>query len=30
MLCGDRDETIHYIISERIKLAQNVYKARHD
>ena len=28
-LCGDRDETINHIISERSKLAQE-YKARHD
>ena len=29
-LCGDRDETINYIISEYSKLAQKEYKARHD
>ena len=29
-LCGDRDETINYIISECSKLAQKEYKARHD
>ena len=29
-LCGDRDETINHIISERSKLAQQEYKARHD
>ena len=29
-LCGDRDETISYIISECSKLAQKEYKARHD
>ena len=29
-LCGDRDETINYIISECSKLAQKKYKARHD
>ena len=29
-LCGDRDETINYIISECSKLAQREYKARHD
>ena len=29
-LCGDWDETINYIISERSKLAQKEYKARHD
>ena len=29
-LCGDRDETIHHIISECSKLAQKEYKARHD
>ena len=29
-LCGDRDETINYIISECGKLAQKEYKARHD
>ena len=28
--CGDRDETINYIISECSKLAQREYKARHD
>ena len=28
-LCGDRDETINYIISECSKLAQREYKARH-
>ena len=28
--CGDRDETINHIISECSKLAQRVYKARHD
>ena len=30
MLCGDRDETINYIISEYSKLAENKYKTRHD
>ena len=29
-LCGDRDETFNHIISECSKLAQRVYKARHD
>ena len=29
-LCGDRDETINYIISECSKLAQREYKARQD
>ena len=29
-LCGDRDETINYIISECSKLAQKEYKTRHD
>ena len=29
-LCGDRDETINYIISECNKLAQKEYKTRHD
>ena len=29
-LCGDRDETINQIISERSKLAQKEYKTRHD
>ena len=29
-LCGDRDETINHIISERSKLAQKENKARHD
>ena len=29
-LCGDRDETISYIISECCKLAQMEYKAIHD
>ena len=29
-LCGDRDETINHIISERSKLAQKEYKTRHD
>ena len=29
-LCGDREETIHHIISECSKLAQKAYKARHD
>ena len=29
-LCGDRDETIHHIISERSKLAQKECKCRHD
>ena len=28
-LCGDRDETIKYIISECSKLAQEEYKTRH-
>ena len=27
-LCGDRDETINHIISERCKLAQEEYKTR--
>ena len=30
MLRGDRDETINHIISQCIKLAQMVYKARHE
>ena len=29
-LCGDRDETINYIISQCTKLAQTEYKNRHD
>ena len=29
-LCGDRDETINQIISERNKLALKEYKTRHD
>ena len=29
-LCGDRDETMNYIISECSKLVQMEYKARHD
>ena len=29
-LCGDRDETINYIISECSKLVQKEYKTRHD
>ena len=29
-LCGDRDKTINYIISECRKLALREYKARHD
>ena len=29
-LCGDRDETIHHIISECSRLSQKEYKARHD
>ena len=29
-LCGDRDETINHIISERSKLAQKEYKTGHD
>ena len=29
-LCGDRDETINYIISDCSKLEQKEYKARHD
>ena len=29
-LCGDRDETINHIISERSKLEQKKYKTRHD
>ena len=29
-LCGDRDESINYIISECSKLAQKVYKTKHD
>ena len=29
-LCGDRDETIHHIISECSKLAQTKYKTKHD
>ena len=28
--CGDRDETINYIISEVRKLAQREYKTRND
>ena len=28
--CGDRDETINHIISERCKLAQKDYKTKHD
>ena len=28
--CGNRDETINYIISECSKFAQREYKARHD
>ena len=28
-LCGDRDETINYIISKCIKLEQKEYKSRH-
>ena len=30
MLYSDRDETINHIISECSKLAQKVYKTRHD
>ena len=30
MVCGDRDETINYVLSECSKLAQREYKARHD
>ena len=30
MLCGDRDETINYIIRECSKLAQKEIKNRHD
>ena len=29
-LCGDGDETINYIISECMKIAQKEYKARHN
>ena len=29
-LCGDGDETINHMISERSKLAQREYKTRHD
>ena len=29
-LCGDRDETIHHIISECSKLSQKEFKTRHD
>ena len=29
-LCGDRDKTINYIISECRKLAQKEYKTKHD
>ena len=29
-LCGDRDETINHIISERSTFAQKEYKTRHD
>ena len=29
-LCGDKDETINHIISERCKLARKKYKTRHD
>ena len=29
-LCGDRDETIHKVISECSKLVLNEYKTRHD
>ena len=29
-LCGNRDETINYIIRECCKLAQKEYKTRHD
>ena len=29
-LCGDRDETINYIISECSKLVQKEYMTRHD
>ena len=29
-LCGDKDETINYIISECSKLTQKEYKTRHD
>ena len=29
-LCVERDETINHIISECCKLAQKVYKTRHD
>ena len=29
-ICGDRDETMNHIISERRKLAQAEYKTRHD
>ena len=28
--CGDKDETINHIINECSKLAQNMYKTRHD
>ena len=30
MLCGDRDETIHHMISKCSKLAQKETKMRHD
>ena len=29
-LCGDKDETIHHIISECIELARREYKTRHN
>ena len=29
-LCGDRDETINHLISERNKLGPKEYKTRHD
>ena len=29
-LCGDRDESINHIISERSKLLQKEYKTRHE
>ena len=29
-LCGDRDETINYMISECNKFTQKKYKTRHD
>ena len=29
-LCGDRDETINYMISEYSKLEHNEYKTRHE